>query len=62
MLIPIRCYTCNNLLGNKYRKYQELILEGKMKPRDILEKELSLKRECCKQALVCTVDMIRFLN
>lgn len=62
MLIPIRCYTCNNLLGNKYRKYQELMLEGKMKPREILEKELALKRECCKQALVGNVDMITRLN
>lgn len=62
MLIPIRCYTCNNLLGNKYRKYQELMLESKLTPREILEKELGVKRECCKQILTCHVDVITKIN
>ena len=58
MLIPIRCYTCNNLLANKYRKYQRLIEEGKKSPQDILEKELGLKRYCCKTIITAHVDLI----
>lgn len=25
MIIPIRCFTCNNVLASKYKKYQELV-------------------------------------
>ena len=25
MLIPIRCFTCNNKIANKWNKYQELL-------------------------------------
>jgi len=25
MIIPVRCFTCNNIIGSKYNKYLELI-------------------------------------
>ena len=24
MIIPVRCFTCNNVIGSKYKKYKEL--------------------------------------
>tara|TARA_Y100000589_G_C26981433_1_gene558770 strand:- start:94 stop:360 length:267 start_codon:yes stop_codon:yes gene_type:complete len=27
MLIPIRCFTCNNKIANKWNKYEELLTE-----------------------------------
>lgn len=25
MIIPVRCFTCNNILGSRYKKYLELM-------------------------------------
>ena len=30
MIIPIKCFTCGNVLGEKYRYYQEQVLKIKM--------------------------------
>lgn len=30
MIIPIKCFTCGNVLANKYRYYQEEVLKLKM--------------------------------
>lgn len=27
MIIPIRCFSCNRVIGSKYRKYKELVAE-----------------------------------
>lgn len=36
MIIPVRCFTCNNVLASKYRRYLEIIAdeEGKRKEKD----------------------------
>jgi len=28
MIIPVRCFTCGKVVGNKYEKYLELIQNG----------------------------------
>lgn len=58
MIIPVRCYTCNKILADKYRKYQMLLKEGKMSPQDILEKELNLKLYCCKTIISSHIDIV----
>jgi len=39
MLIPVRCFTCNKVLGDKYNLYKELsekyIQEGDLNPKEI---------------------------
>lgn len=62
MLIPIRCFSCGNLIANKYEKYLELI---KDKNNNELEdnkieifKKLKLKRYCCRRMLLTNVDII----
>lgn len=61
MIIPIRCYTCGKLVGDKYRKYQALMKEGKKSPQEILEKELGFKRYCCKTLMTTHVDLIEYI-
>ena len=29
MIIPIRCFTCNNVIGSKWNLYQEMLKEKK---------------------------------
>ena len=31
MIIPVRCFTCGKLTGNKYKYYYEKVLERKIK-------------------------------
>lgn len=66
MLIPIRCFTCGNLIADKYEKYLKLINE-KSRNKQINEltdnkmkifKELKLKRYCCRRMLLTNVDII----
>jgi len=56
MIIPIRCFTCGKLIGDKYEKYKKLKREGK-NPNEIFE-ELGIKRFCCKRMLISHVNLI----
>ena len=66
MLIPIRCFTCSNLIADKYKKYLELLNKKKEEKNynelttdnsDIFKK-LKLKRYCCKRMLLTNIDII----
>ena len=58
MIIPIRCYTCNKLIADKYLDYKTMIQDGKLKPQEILEKKLNLPQYCCKRMLTYHADLI----
>jgi DNA-directed RNA polymerase subunit N (RpoN/RPB10) len=62
MIIPIRCYTCNKLVANKYLLYKELIDEGKLSPQVILENKLNLHKYCCKRMIVYHADLINDIH
>lgn len=75
MLIPICCFHCNKLLGNKISYYERRLKEEKGdafgKPRyfdgknnlDTPEKkiyeELKLIRYCCRKTLLTSVDLLK---
>jgi DNA-directed RNA polymerase I, II, and III subunit RPABC5 len=58
-LIPIRCYTCNKVIANKWEPYVEKLAEG-LTENEALEK-LGIKRYCCKRMIISHVDMIESL-
>ena len=49
MIIPVRCFTCNKVIGNKWETYKQKLDEGK-DPK-IFFNEIGLKRFCCKRML-----------
>ena len=59
MIIPVRCFTCGKVIGNKWRKYLELLQEEK-EMADIF-KELGLNRYCCRRMIISHVDLIEKL-
>ena len=72
MIIPVRCFTCGSLIGNKWEIYLEEIKkinddvklseEDKInKTIDLFENKLKLKRYCCRMILTCTVDMTEII-
>lgn len=55
-LIPVRCYTCGKVTGNKWQQYLSLLNEG-MSENDALTR-LHLIRYCCRRMVLSHVDMI----
>jgi DNA-directed RNA polymerase I, II, and III subunit RPABC5 len=52
MIIPVRCFSCNKLIGDKWEKYIKL-LETKTKEEAL--NELGLKRYCCRRMILTNV-------
>ena len=57
MLIPVRCFTCNRVIGHLWNHYKELITEKS--PGEALD-ELGLTSEkyCCRRMLLGHIDII----
>ena len=58
MIIPVRCFTCGKVIGNKWEKYQELIAEYEEKK--VLDM-LGMNRYCCRRMLLTHTELINKL-
>ncbi|GMI32922.1 hypothetical protein TeGR_g10203 [Tetraparma gracilis] len=59
MIIPVRCFTCGKVTGNKWETYLQL-LEADVTEGDALDR-LELKRYCCRRMILTHVDLIEKL-
>ncbi|KAF2368646.1 DNA-directed RNA polymerase subunit N/Rpb10 [Trinorchestia longiramus] len=59
MIIPIRCFTCGKVIGNKWESYLGL-LQAEYTEGDALD-ALGLRRYCCRRMLLTHVDLIEKL-
>lgn len=59
MIIPVRCFTCGKVIGNKWDTYLDL-LQADYSERDALD-ALGLERYCCRRMVMCHVDLIEKL-
>lgn len=57
MLIPVRCFTCGSLIGDKFDDYQDKIKAGD-DPVKVLDL-LGIERYCCRRMLLTTVETIQ---
>ncbi len=57
MLIPVRCFTCGNLIADKYEDFQNKIKSGE-EPDKVLN-SLRVERYCCRRMLLTTVETIQ---
>lgn len=55
MLIPVRCFTCGKVLGNKATAYEKL-LENNV-PIVEIYKNLGITRLCCKRVMLTNVNI-----
>ena len=67
MIIPIRCWTCGKVLGNKYETYMKKLKASKGSTDETIVDinnvkktaegkaldELGLKRYCCRNVMSC---------
>ncbi len=56
MMIPIRCFTCGSLIGDKFAPFQTRVRQGE-DPAKVLD-DLGVKRYCCRRMLISSVDVI----
>jgi len=56
MMIPIRCFTCGNVVGDKFEPFSERVNAGE-DPAKVLD-DLGVKRYCCRRMLISSVDVI----
>ena len=53
MMIPIRCFTCGKLIGDKFADFESKVKAGE-DPGKVLD-ELKIKRYCCRRMLISSV-------
>ena len=54
MILPVRCFTCGKVVGNKWRAFCYLRKRGTVK--DALD-ELRLRRYCCRIMFLCHFEL-----
>ena len=57
MLIPIRCFSCGSLIGDKWEEYNRRVNVEKENPEKVLN-DLGVKNYCCRRMLISHVDLI----
>jgi len=56
MLVPVRCFSCNKVIGRSYEEFIERKENGD-NPAEIMD-DLGIKRYCCRKIFVSHLDLI----
>jgi len=56
MLIPVRCFTCGNLIAGKYAEYSNRVKAGE-EPSKVMD-SLNVKRYCCRRMFISSIETI----
>jgi DNA-directed RNA polymerase subunit N len=56
MIIPVRCFTCGGLVGDKWEEFVQRVKAGE-KTSEILN-SLGVNRYCCRRMLLSHVEII----
>ena len=56
MIIPVRCFSCGKVIGNKYNTYKKLINEDNTSEEALIK--LNFTRYCCRRMIIGHVDLI----
>lgn len=63
MLIPVRCFSCGKVTGNKWKRFQCLVAKAPSDRKgtkvDYALTKLGITRYCCRQIFICNYE---FLN
>ncbi len=58
-IIPVRCFTCGKVVGDKWGQYLAMMLANKTEGEAL--DELGLRRYCCRRMILTHVDLIEKL-
>jgi len=67
LIIPVRCFSCGNVVSQAYEEYKKRFLEyqksidaeeePKETPKQILD-DLGVERYCCRRMIISHVDLL----
>lgn len=57
MIIPVRCFSCGQVIADKYDAYIKLIKDEKKTPEQALD-ILGIKKYCCRRMYLSHVDLV----
>ena len=57
MMVPVRCFTCGNVVGEDWEEFRARTREGEEDPEQVLD-ELGVERHCCRRMLVSHKDLV----
>ena len=57
MMVPVRCFTCGNVVGEHWEEFKTRATEGDEDPETVLD-ELGVERHCCRRMLVSHKDLV----
>ncbi len=55
-MIPVRCFTCGKVIGDKWEKFKEKVSKGEDTGK-VLD-ELGIKRYCCRRIFISHVEVL----
>lgn len=56
MMVPIRCFTCGKLIGDKWEEFAKRVKNGEQ-PGKVLD-DLGVTRYCCRRMILSNVEVI----
>jgi len=56
MIIPVRCFTCGKLIGDKWEEFSKRVKNGE--PAGKVLDDLGVTRYCCRRMLLSHVEII----
>jgi DNA-directed RNA polymerase I, II, and III subunit RPABC5 len=57
MIVPVRCFSCGQVVADKYDEYLRLIKEEKKTEAQALD-HLGVKKYCCRRMFLSHVEII----
>ncbi len=59
MMIPVRCFTCGKVIGDKWEEFKKRVIEGEDTGK-VLDK-LGMDRYCCRRMFLSHVEVLEEL-
>ncbi len=56
MIIPVRCFSCGKLVGDKWEPFSKRVAAGEH-PKEVLD-DVGIDRYCCRRMLLSHVELI----
>ena len=58
-MIPVRCFTCGKVIGDKWEEFKKRVSEGE-DTKKVLD-DLSIERYCCRRIFISHVEVMEEL-
>lgn len=56
MMLPVRCFSCGALIGDKYDEFERRVKDGE-DPGKVLD-SLGIKRYCCRRMFLSHIELV----